>query len=132
MNLEILLYILLGFLLLMIILVIPFLYQLWLTVKQLTITLCNLNERLPAILKNLEEITGNMNEASQNVNARITELSVAFQRAHAFLNTVQSVEQVVRSRIGFPFLRVFQNALPLLKGSQAFCRTLNISRKNQE
>jgi len=131
MNLEIFLYILLGFLLLMVIIVIPFLYQLWRTAEQLTVTLRTLNEKLPSILKNLDEITGSMNEATQNVNARITELSFAFQRAQAFFNTVQSVEQVMRSRIGFPFLRVVQNAMPLFKGAQAFCRTFLVSRKIQ-
>ncbi len=131
MDVEVILYIVLGFLLLMVVLVVPFLYQLWRTVRELSVTLCSLNERLPSILKNVEELTENMNEASRNVNARVTELSFAFQRAHAFLNTVQGFEQILRSRVGFPLLRVFQNVLPLLKGTQAFCRTLGTGSKSQ-
>ena len=131
MNLEILLYIVFGFLLLMFVLFVPFLYQLWRTVKELTITLCSLNERLPSILKNLEEITINMNEATRNVNAHISELSAVVKRVHAFFDTVQSIQQIVRAQIRFPALRLLQNVMPLFKGAQTFCRTLNISSKDQ-
>lgn len=132
MDVEVILYIVLGFLLLMVVLVVPFLYQLWRTVRELSVTLSSLNERLPSILKNIEELTGNMNEASRNVNARVTELSFAFQRAQAFLNTVQGFEQLLRSRVGFPLVRVLQNLMPLLKGTQAFCRTLGTGSKSRD
>jgi uncharacterized protein YoxC len=130
MNQEVTLYVLLGFLLLMVILVLPLLYQLWRTVEQLTITLRTLNSRLPSILKNLEEITGNLNETTTNVNARISELSLAFQRVHAFFGAFHGVEQVMRSQTKFPLLRLFKNTGPILKGVKTFFQVLNSSNKN--
>jgi len=131
MNSEVILYILVGFLLLVVLLVVPLLYQLWRTAEQFTVTLRTLNEKLPTILRNLEDITNNMSEATQNVNERVRELSLALQRVHAFVSSVQSVEQVVRSRVRFPLVRLIQNAMPLFKGAQAFCRAWNIDSKNQ-
>lgn len=129
MNLDILLYLILGLLLFIFVLIVPFLYQLWQTAKELTIAFRSLNEKLPSILENVDQITASMNEASQNVNDRISELSVAFRRIHALFNNVQSIQQVVRSQIRFPALRLVHNALPLFKGAQAFCRTLHADSK---
>jgi uncharacterized protein YoxC len=131
MNVEIFLYILLGFLLLIAVFVVPLLYQLWRTVEQFNVTLRTLNQRLPSILTNLEEITGNLNEATRNVNAHITELSSVLQRAYAFFNAVRGVEQVVRSKMRFSLLCLVKNALPLYKGAQAFLKGLNVSSKDQ-
>jgi len=128
MNHEITLYVLLGFLLLMVILVLPLLYQLWRTVEQLTITLRTLNSRLPSILKNLEEITGNLNETTTNVNARISELSLGFQRVQALFSGFHGVKQIVRSQRRVPLLR---NALPLVKGVKTFFQVLHPNRRNQ-
>jgi len=124
MNSEIMLYVLIGFLLLMVLLILPLLYQLWRTAEQLTITLRSLNQRLPSILQNLEEITISVSEASRNANARITELSLAFQRVHAFLNTIHGVQQVMQSQIRFPVVRMCQNAVPLFKGVKTFLSVL--------
>jgi hypothetical protein len=132
MNLEITLYILLGFLLLIVILVLPLLYQLWRTVEQLTITLRTLNSRLPSILKNVEEISGNLSETTTNVNARITELSRAFQRVHAFFSAFQGVDQVMQSQRRFPLLRLVKSAAPLAKGVKTFFQVLNAGHTNQE
>ncbi|OPY13264.1 MAG: hypothetical protein A4E66_00833 [Syntrophus sp. PtaB.Bin001] len=132
MNLEIFLYILLGFSILIIIFVLPLLYQLWRTVDQFNITLRTLNQRLPSILANMEEITGNLNEATRNVNTQINELSSAFQRAYALFNTIRSVEQAVQSRMRFSLSCLLRNALPLFKGAQAFIKGLTVSSKTQE
>ena len=60
MYLEIALVILIIILILLVIFCIPILIQIWRTSKDLTMTLQTLNQSLPAILKNLEEITTNI------------------------------------------------------------------------
>jgi uncharacterized protein YoxC len=128
MNLEIIRYILLGFLLLMVIMALPLLYKLWQTVEEINQTLRTLNARLPFILKNIEEIADNVNEATTNVNARISELSSAFQRVQALLGGFHGVKEAVRSQKRFTLLR---NALPLIKGVKTFFQVLNTSSRNQ-
>ncbi len=55
---------------------IPFLLQIWRTTKSITETLHMLNQSLPGILRNLEEITANINKATHAVNEQIDGLSV--------------------------------------------------------
>jgi uncharacterized protein YoxC len=57
--------------LLIAVLSVPFLLQIWRTAKGITTTLHMLNESLPGILKNLEEITTNINKATHTVNEQI-------------------------------------------------------------
>jgi len=128
MNLEIIRYILLGFLLLMVALALPLLYKLWRTVEEINLTLRTLNSRLPSILKNIEEITGNVNEATTNVNMRISELSSAFQRVQSLFGGFHGVKDVVRSQKRLGLLR---NALPLVKGMKTFFQVLKIRSGNQ-
>lgn len=47
---------------------IPFLLQIWRTTKSITETLHMLNQSLPGILRNLEEITTTINRATHTVN----------------------------------------------------------------
>jgi len=131
MNQETILYVLLGFLLLLVILAVPLLIQLWRAAAQMAVALRTLNERLPLILRNLEEISGNVNGATRLVSARVDELSFAFQRINTMLNAVLNVEQIVRSKVSGPVPRLVHNAKPLAKGAYAFWRALNRNPGNQ-
>lgn len=125
MNSETILYVLLGFLILLVIMVVPLFFQLWRAIKQTTAALYTLNERLPTILRNLEEITTNVNGATRIVAVRVEELSFSLQRVNAMVNAVLNLEQVVRSKVRSPVPHLVKNVRPLFKGIYAFWKVLN-------
>ena len=71
MNLETALLISVGVLIVLVIFCIPLLLQIWRVSKDFSQTVQTLNQSLPLILKNLEEITNNVNSSSSMINQKI-------------------------------------------------------------
>ena len=110
---------------------IPFLLQIWRTTKGVTETLQMLNESLPGILRNLEEITANINKATHTVNEQIDGLSVVTKRIQGVLGVVTDIENLLRAGIGLPVFKTLRNAIALVTGVKVFLKVLLSSRESQ-
>lgn len=110
---------------------IPFLLQIWRTTKSITETLHMLNQSLPGILKNLEEITANINKATQAVNEQIDGLSAVGQRIQGVLGIVMDIENLLRAGIGLPVFRTLRNTIAVVTGVKVFLKVLRSSRQSE-
>ena len=110
---------------------IPFLLQIWRTTKGVTETLQMLNESLPGILRNLEEITTNINKATRAVNEQIDGFSVVTKRIQGVLGVVTDIENLLRAGIGLPVFKTLRNAIALVTGVKVFLKVLRSSRESE-
>ncbi len=110
-----------GFLfLLLFFLSIPFMIEVWRTVKGMAQTLETLNRDLPAIMNNLEEITTNINRTTITVNREVTELSMTLRRMQGVVGVVLGVTDVLRRQISFPLARTLITSVAAFKGVRTF------------
>jgi len=107
---------------------IPFLNEFWRTAKSITATLHMLNESLPGILRNLEEITTNINRATHTVNNQIDNLTPVVRRIQNALEMVLEFEHVVRAGLRFPFFMTLNTISAVFKGARVFFDVLRSSR----
>jgi len=110
---------------------IPFLLQIWRTAKGITITLDMLNESLPGILRNLEEITTNINKATHTVNEQIEGLSLLARRIQGLMSIVLDVENILRAGVRLPVFKTLRNALAVATGVKAFMKVFFSSRGSE-
>jgi uncharacterized protein YoxC len=108
--------------LLIAVLSVPFLLQIWRTAKGITETLHMLNESLPGILKNLEEITTNINKATHMVNEQIEGLSLVARRIQGLMSIVLDVENILHAGVRLPIFKTLRNALAVATGVKAFMK----------
>jgi uncharacterized protein YoxC len=121
MYLEICLIILGIAFVLLVIFCIPILLQIWLTSKNITVTLEILNQRLPAILKNLEEITTNINSSTAAVNKEIQNVSNTVDRFHLVVdNIVDDIKNIAPLAGKFSFFQMIKNTIAIVKGVRVF------------
>jgi uncharacterized protein YoxC len=107
---------------------IPFLIQIWRTAKSITITLHMLNQSLPGILKNLEEITTSINRASYTVNNQIEGLTHVVGRIRGTVEIFLDLEQELRAGLFSPFFRTMKTVSAVLKGTRVFLDVFRSSR----
>ena len=110
---------------------VPFLLQIWRTAKGITTTLHMLNESLPGILKNLEEITTNINKATHTVNEQIEGLSLVAGRIQGLMSIVLDVENILRAGVRLPVFKTLRNALAVATGVKAFMKVFFSSRGSE-
>ncbi|HET6460456.1 MAG TPA: DUF948 domain-containing protein [Syntrophales bacterium] len=108
---------------------IPFLLQLWRTAKSMAATMQMLNESLPGILKNLEEITTSINKATHAVNEQIEGLSLVARRIQGLLGIVSDIEDVLHVGARLPVFKAFRNAFAVLRGVKVFLKVFLASGK---
>jgi uncharacterized protein YoxC len=129
MFLEISVVILSVVFLLIAVLSVPFHLQTWRTAKSMATTLQMLNESLPGILKNLEEITTNINRATHTVNERIEGLSLVAHRVQGLLGMVLDIGNVLQARTRLPVFKTVRNAFAVLTGVKVFLKVFLSSRR---
>lgn len=110
---------------------IPFLLQNWRTAKGITTTLQMLNESLPGILKNLEEITTNINKATHTVNEQIEGLSLVARRIQGLMSIVLDVENMLLTGVRLPVFKTLRNALAVATGVKTFMKEFFSSRGSE-
>ena len=108
---------------------VPFLLQIWRTAKSMAVTLHMLNESLPGILKNLEEITTNINKATRTVNERVEKLSLVAERLQGVLGVITDIENVLHIGARLPFFKTVRNAFAVLTGVKVFLKVFLTSRR---
>lgn len=128
MYLEISVVVLSVVFLLIVALSIPFLIQIWHTAKSITITLHTLNQSLPGILKNLEEITTNINRATYTVNNQIEGLTHVVGRIQSTVEIFLDLEQELRAGFISPLFRTMRTVSAVLKGTRVFLDVFRSSR----
>lgn len=117
--------------LLIVVLSIPFLLQLWRTAKGITTTLHMLNESLPGILKNMEEITTNINKATHTVNEQIEGLSLVTGRIQGLLSIVANIDNILRASIRLPVFKTIRNVVAVVTGVKVFLKVFLSSRESE-
>ena len=125
MYLEIALVILIIILILLVIFCIPILLQIWRTSKDLAMTLQTLNQSLPAILKNMEEITTNINNSTAAVNRRIQNFSNTADRSQLIINDIiDNIQCFAPIAMKLPILQTIKNVVAVVKGIRVFIEVL--------
>jgi uncharacterized protein YoxC len=107
---------------------IPLLIQIWRTAKSITTTLHTLNQSLPGILKNLDEITTNINKATYTVNNQIESISPVIRRLQSALELFLDLEHVLKAGLRLPFYKTVKTASAVLKGARIFLDVFRSSK----
>lgn len=108
---------------------VPFLLQIWRTAKSMATTIDMLNESLPGILKNLDEITTNINRATHTVNEQIEGFSLIARRIQGLLGIVSDIENILNVGARLPVLKSIRNAFAVLTGVKVFLKVFLSSRR---
>ena len=125
MNLEIGLIIFGIALLLLVLFCIPVLLKLCRVASDVTVTLQTLNERLPAILKNMEEISNNINHSTTVINGEVQKYAVTAERFHGVMNQVVGCMELISPlALKSHFFRKTADLIPLVKGVRVFLNVL--------
>ena len=99
---------------------VPFLIQILRTAREMAMTLQLLNQRLPLIMKNLEDITTNINRTSTTVHRQVAEISLTLNRIQGIVGIFIGLEEVLRRRMSFPFARTFRTSMAVGRGVRVF------------
>jgi len=112
-------------LLLLVLFCIPILLKLWRAASDVTVTLQALNERLPAILKNMEEISANINDSTTAINGEVQKYTATAARFHVVMNEVVSgIELISPLALRSPLFRKMTELIPVVKGVRVFLNVL--------
>lgn len=123
--LEIGLLILVIILILLIIFCIPILLQIWRVSKDLTITLQTMNQSLPTIMKNMEEITANINNSTSLMNSKIQSFSDPTNRSGMVItDIIDNIQYFAPLAMKLPVFSSFKNIMAVLKGISVFMDVL--------
>ena len=117
-------------LLLLVLFCIPILLKLWRAVSDITITLQALNERLPAILKNMEEISTNINHSTTVIDGEVQKCAVTAQRVHTVIREVVSgIELISPFALRSSLFRKMTGLIPIVRGVRVFVNVLTGKQK---
>jgi hypothetical protein len=123
--LEIALLILVIILTILIIIYIPVLLQIWRVTKDLAITLQTLNQSLPLILKNMEEITANVNSSTATINQKIQNFANASNRSSLLISDIiNNLQYFTPIALKLPIFRIIRNVIAVAKGMRVFMDVL--------
>jgi uncharacterized protein YoxC len=110
---------------------IPFLLQIWRSAKGITATLHMVNENLPGILKNLEEITTNINKVTHTVNEQIEGLSLVTGRIQGLLSIITDIDNILRAGVRLPVFKTIRNVVAVVTGVKVFLKVFLSSRESE-
>ena len=103
---------------------VPFLIQILRTAREMAFTLQLLNQRLPLIMKNLEEMTTNLNQTSITVHRQVEEISMTVRRIQGIMGIFLGVEEILRRRMSFPLARTLRTSMAVGRGVRVFVNGL--------
>ena len=91
------------------------------TSEDITITLQTLNQSLPTILKNLEEITTNINNSTAAVNRRIQNFSNTADRSQLIISDIiDNIQYFAPIAMKLPIFQTIRNVTAVIKGIRVF------------
>jgi uncharacterized protein YoxC len=107
--------------LVLVIFCIPVLTQLWRATKDVAVTLETLNQNLPMILKNLEEITANINSSTSAVNQEVQNITGTIDRFQLVIkDIVDDIQSITPKVANFPVFQAAKNVVAVAKGIRVF------------
>ena len=125
MYLETSLVILIAILILLIISCVPILLQIWRILKDVKVALETFNQSLPAIMKNLEEITANVNASSTLINKKIHDFNNSSNLSQLLTSDIFSnLQYVVPMVMKLPVFRMIRTGMAVAKGLRVFVEVL--------
>ncbi len=131
MTVETGLLILVGIALILAIACIPLIVKLWRAVHDLTVTLQTINQKLPDILKNLDEISSNVNRATTAVSTEVQKYTETANRLHYVVDHVVTGIEWVSPLVTKPTgLKKMTELIALGKGIRAFFRAWAEKKNN--
>lgn len=132
MYLDIALFILVSILIVLIILCIPVLLQIWRITKDLSMSLQTLNQSLPLILKNMEDITTNLNSSTDVINKKIQNFGNSSTLSHFLTNDLLNhLQYLAPLALKFPVFRILRNIAAVAKGMRVFAEVLLNKEKDE-
>lgn len=125
MSLETALLVLVIILVLLVVFSIPVFLQIWRVSKDLAITLQTLNQSLPAILKNMEEITTNVNSSAAVINQKIQNFTNTSNKSNLLVNElINNIQYLAPLALKLPIFRIVGNVIAVAKGIRVFTDVL--------
>jgi uncharacterized protein YoxC len=125
MYLEITLKVLVSILIILVIFCIPILVQIWRTSKDISATLQTLNQSLPSILRNLEEITTNVNSSMGVINQKIQNFANTSNRSHSLINDIlNNIQYFAPIAMKLPIFQIIGKVVAIAKGLRVFTDVL--------
>lgn len=125
MSLETALLMLVIILIAFVIFCIPVLLQIWRVSKDLAITLQTMNQSLPSILKNMEEITANVNSSTAVINQKIQNFANTSKKSNLLLNElINNIQYLAPLALKLPIFRIIGNVIAVAKGIRVFTDVL--------
>lgn len=110
---------------LLLIFCIPILLQIWRTTNAVAVTLETLNQDLPTILRNLEEITVNINNSTTAVNREVQKFSATFGRIQLVVkDVVDNIQDITPMVMKSPVFQKIKNVIAVAKGIRVFLNVL--------
>jgi hypothetical protein len=97
--------------------VVPCLLQIRRTARNLTQTLEVINQSLPGILQNLEQMTGRLNR-------QVEDVSLIIRKIQGTLGLLVGLEEILHRRVPLPFMKILRLALAVAKGVRVFAAHL--------
>ncbi len=112
-------------LLLLVLFCIPILLKLWRAASDVTISLQALNQRLPMILKNMEDISTNINNSTTAINEEVQKYKETSERFHNVMDhVVNGISILSPFAVKSPVLRIMTNGVAMLRGLRVFLNVL--------
>jgi uncharacterized protein YoxC len=99
---------------------IPLFLQLWRAAKGMSILLETLNQTLPTILKNVQEITTNVNQTTTTVHRRVEDLSLTLKKIQGTISLLAGVEEILRRNVRLSIVRKIRTSVAVAKGARIF------------
>jgi uncharacterized protein YoxC len=103
---------------------VPLLIQIKKTAAKAEETLCSINQSLPAVMKNLEEITARTNRVAGAVERQTEDIVLTVEKINSSMNFYLDREKVFREQVALPFANAFWKYGAVIKGVRAFWDSL--------
>jgi predicted PurR-regulated permease PerM len=117
--------------LLLIVYSIPLFRQMWLAAKNMATLLDSLNQYLPSILKNIEEITTNINSTTYMLNKEVEGISALSRKIRNFLAFTENAERIFQGGAKLPLLATLKTARGFFKGLRVFFHVLRAKKPDR-
>jgi uncharacterized protein YoxC len=110
--------------LIMVIFAIPALLQIRRTAKNMEITAKTLNQNLPGILTNVDEISSNLTQITQSIHYQVNGVRNVVDKFQKMADDVVDFEQTLREEIESPLMQAISTIAAFTKGARAFTDAL--------
>jgi hypothetical protein len=109
----------------------PLFWQMWRAAKNMAAALESLNQSLPSILKNMEEITANINNTTYMLNKEMEGISILGRKIREMLAFTEDMERILRGGIKLPLLETLKTARGVLRGLRVFFDVLHAKKPDR-